>query len=652
MPQNSEHIPTLADLALKYKTITRDQYTHLNQLVDLQKREGKSPDYKELLIEQRMATSYQIDLLQLIRDYHIIRYQGETFGKIAIAKGFATEEDIHNALEIQKKEFKKSKLKKLMGEILVSMEVITTAQKKLILEVQGRQIKTMEGKESPAVKVSPTQDGMAAWIELTPKKASTISISDIKSVLAKEGITEGIYPDVLLKCRLEEAHTRFPVARQDFSQALKDARHLESLFNINLSETGEKRRGDLLVRQAPTWHRIKRVNIYGKATFTESPLDYTINCGVGTRRSKDKTSIVAAKTGTPMLSVLRSLFVHPAIHVLEDVDQRYGAVEPYANLTVTGTITGAHPVTAGHINAREIRGAMIDAIGTVTTSVGMTDATIKAQGDVRARYLHNCRIETYGNVYVDNEIFDSDIRCSGKLDSPACRIINSSIYAKQGVCILGAGSEKTGHCNIIAGGEHHIVSVANALDLEMQSVSRELEDLKREYDGQKSTAGKLFRDMAELKIFHDQAKEKKERLAREFNTNKDRLNKNQAQNIIVLISQFDKRMDTAIADLKALNKTKKKYDATAMALKKQIRQRTPKIEKLKVGIAQKMFAALELSRSGNNNPEIIIKGKACQGTVLGGAYSRHTLDQNRDAFCAKEIFGKDEAYTIRIQPTV
>ncbi len=753
MPEHSEHMPTLAELALKYGTITKDQYIHINQLVDSRKAKGKAAKYSEMLLEQNMATSYQIDLLILIRDYHIIRCQGEAFGKIAIAKGFATEKDIQNALEIQKKEFKKSKLKKLMGEILVenevitaaqkerilkeqilldqknkeaiktiqavtdntevvshislpeaeanflrvkgldmefsaaliekglaseadieqarhtqeeifkkrsvikilgdilvSMEVITTAQKNIILEAQGRQIeKNLEEDVIPAVQVFPTEDGMAAWLELTPKKDSNISIADIKSRLAKEGIIEGIYSDILLRCWLEDHHTRFPVARQDFSEILKDARRLESLFHINLSETGEKRNGDLLVRQAPEWHRIKRVNIYGKETMIESPLDFTINCGAGTRLSKDKASIVAAKTGVPRLSALRSLFIHPIINVLEDVDQRYGEVEAYANLVVSGTITGAYPVTAGDIRAREIRGGVIEAIGGVKTSVGMTDATIKAQGDVHARYLHNCRIETYGNVYVENEIFDSNIRCSGKLDSPACRIINSNIYAKQGVCILGAGSEKTRPCKIIAGGEQHIVAVANALNLEMQSVSRQLEDIKNEYDGQKSAAAKLFQKMAALKNFHDRAKEKKKGLAKAFKKNKERPKKSQTQNVLVLISQFDKRMEKAIVTLKELNKNKKSYDATALALKKQIKRLEPKIEKKKLGLAQQLFAALELSRSGENNPEIEIKGKAWKGTVVGGAYSYHTLDQNQKGVCATEISGRDGSYTINIQ---
>jgi len=88
-------------------------------------------------------------------------------------------------------------------------------------------------------------------------------------------------------------------------------------------------------------------------------------------------------------------------------------------------------VPTGSIKAREIRGAIIESIGTIRADVGITDTIIRSQGDIHARYLHNCQIETFGNIYIENEIFDSKITVSGKIDSPGCRIISSSLYAKK-----------------------------------------------------------------------------------------------------------------------------------------------------------------------------------------------------------------------------
>ena len=108
----TEHIPSLAQLALDYGTISTPQHAYLIRLHGLLAKDNKPADYGDLLLGQKMATRYQVELLKLILEYHIIRRKGEAFGKIAVEKGFATPADIRKALDIQKREFRKSRLKK------------------------------------------------------------------------------------------------------------------------------------------------------------------------------------------------------------------------------------------------------------------------------------------------------------------------------------------------------------------------------------------------------------------------------------------------------------------------------------------------------------------------------------------------------------
>ena len=76
------------------------------------KQKDKIPlDYARLLLGQKFATRYQIGLLKLIQEYYIVKKRGEEFGKIAIEKGFATQLDVQKALEFQKKEFKRARMK-------------------------------------------------------------------------------------------------------------------------------------------------------------------------------------------------------------------------------------------------------------------------------------------------------------------------------------------------------------------------------------------------------------------------------------------------------------------------------------------------------------------------------------------------------------
>jgi len=352
---------------------------------------------------------------------------------------------------------------------------------------------------------------------------SETTVPDIKILLIHHGITNGIYSDALLQSQLNHGNLNFPAARSDFSSKLITAKKFIFHLETNLTERGEKRKGETLVEQdfSPTSLVVK--DIFGKEINQDCSQKTVIRCGTGTRLSRDGASFLAAKTGVASLSIEGKLFVHPIIHVLEDADLRYGPLEPYANLSISGVLTGAYPITAGTIKAKEIRGARIESIGTIRVDVGITDTIIRSQGDIHARYLHNCQIESFGNIYIKNEIFDSKITCSGKVDSPACRIISSHIFAKKGVKLAGAGSEKTKSCTISAGGEYHLLEVGKSIAHEIDLISSKLETLKEKKEEQNQLSKKIFQKMIELKMFHDRAKTKKKHLSLEFKKKQRRI---------------------------------------------------------------------------------------------------------------------------------
>jgi hypothetical protein len=661
-------IPTIGKLALQYGTITKDQYHHLKALHTLKQNENNPMDYDQLFLKQKFATRYQIGLLVLIQEYHIIKKRGEEFGKIAIARGFATKIDVKKAIEFQKKEFKRARIKKLIGDILVESRVITTKQKNrvlkeqtlleqranniffsnqegqkdgkgidttgenidtknltdesdlsdyekdflrikvldkefaagviekglaserevfiaqkvqeeefekensikilgdimvtmefitkeqkdIILVEQGRSHDTSSKEADYQIQVITSPDKMEAKVKINKNFLSQTTISKLKTALKSHGISNGIYPDALLQGLLDMGNFEFTAARSDYSSALLKAGKMVYHLETNVTDRGEKKKGDLLAEQDLTQTTIVKKNILGRETKEDRPKNFSFQCGSGTRISQDGSSILAAKTGVASLSLERKLFIHPIIHVLEDADLRYGPLEPYANLAISGVLTGAYPITAGCIKAREIRGARIDSIGEIRVDVGITDTIIRSQGDIHARYLHNCRIETFGNIYIENEIFDSKIFSSGKIDSPKCRIISSSIFAKKGVTLAGAGSKKTKQCTITAGGEHHIIELSKSIYQEIDRITKELSLLKEERDEQEHFSQKIFQKMVELKIFHDRAKNKKEFLGKEFKTKKDQIKKEKLKNIIKLLSDFETRMEKSIASLKEL----------------------------------------------------------------------------------------------------
>jgi SHS2 domain-containing protein len=745
-------IPNLAELALQYGTITKKQCDHLNRLFHEKEKSGHPQPFEQLLLTLKLATTYQVGLLKLIREYLIIKKRGEAFGRIAIEKGFAAQEDVDRALEHQKKEFKRAKIRKLIGDILVESQVITVKQKNEVLKEQdfvdqqadlifsedadlsdarkddGGQVslteyeskflkikaldqefaarlieknmvsvreikiaqKTQEeafenenririlgdimvdlnyltqeqkllvlkeqerleqddlsdSKKQSSVLVS--ADRMEAVVEIS-EESGPLDLAAIKTALADKNIRYGIYSDAILQCNLDMGNTRFIAARQDFSVELVNQKKAVYHFDTHSIDTEEKKKGATLAEQHLGQEARVKKDLFGQHVQFSHGWEATFRCGAGTRLSKDKTKAFAAKTGFPSLSVEHKLYVHPAISVLEDADLRYGALEAYANLTISGVLTGAYPVTAGHVKAREIRGATITAIGDVESGVGITDAVIVTQGDVKARYLHNCRIETFGNVYIENEIIDSDIYSSGKVDCCNCHTISSTIYAKKGVVLSGAGSGKTNPCVIGAGTEHHILERIRQLDFEIQQIRKQSDELKEKKEEQNNFSKKMFQKMIELKIFHDRAKKKKAALTEDFKKNKNLYPKEKLNNIVKLIHNFEKRKTASLSSLKELNEIKKKYDKEVNQLEEKIKKLEPKIEKDSRDFQTDIVTFFEWARKQERLPQICIKKKAFMGTTLKGAFSSLTIDKDQHDFIAIETQTSTNQYQLTLQ---
>jgi uncharacterized protein len=756
---HTNDIPTLASLALQYGTLDQDQYRHLTALHALRKKEKNPIDYGELLLGQKFATRYQIGLLKLIQEYYVIKKMGEEFGRIAVDKGFATELDVQKAISFQKEEFKRARLKKLIGDILVESHVITAKQKENILKEQilleqraeklyskkqenalslettekkveslvpedGSELSDYEKKflrmkvldrefaacltekglaterevvraqkvqeeefekentlkilgdvmvsmafiteeqkniilvdqnrvdttdseeKDPGIQVIISPDKMMASIKIDPKFLSQISVSDIKTLLKSHEIKKGTYSDALLQSQLDIGNLNFVVARSDFSSKLLTAKKFIFHLETNLTERGEKRKGEMLAVQDLSPDRLVVKDIFGKEIDQDCNQKTVIRCGIGTRLSQDGASFLAAKTGVPSLSIEGKLFVHPIIHVLEDADLRYGPLEPYANLSISGVLTGAYSITAGTIKAREIRGARIESIGTIRAEVGITDTIIRSQGDIHARYLHNCQIETFGNIYIKNEIYDSKVTCSGMVDSPECRIISSHLFAKKGVKLAGSGSEKTKPCTISSGGEHHLLEIGKSIDQEIDQISSKLDLLKGKKEKQEEFSQKIFQKMIELKIFHDRAKNKKKRLSLEFKKNRDTFDKSKLKNMVKLISNFDARVEKSIASLKEMDKTKKMHDQTTAELEDKINSLLPKTKVAISELEEKLFLFFEWARYQENISKIEISGKAFPGTHFFGIFSSLKISSSMENFSLVEICDSDRIYKL------
>ncbi len=683
-------IPNIAMLAYRYGTINKNEFKLVNKLYN--ERPGQ-PSFNKILLNQGFATEYQIDLLNLIQDYHIIQKQGVEFGKIAFKKGFATQKDIETALLVQKTLLKKEKLKRLIGDILVKSNVITIEQKDEILLLQktieqkpslfidnilvkkkvishdqkdivlAEQKKLLKSKKNEnrffsELLIAVSDDNMEAYaiIDKSGNNKPVIPLAKLKKKLEQKKIKQGILSDSLIQCYIDNNYTMFPIA-MGTCPVEYGSQAVDYFFDINNLNTDQVKKGESLAEQKISGKGFFAKDVFGNSIERdnlENKTENLIRCGYGTRLSKDGKKAFAGKTGMPLLSVHNKLFIHPVVNILEDADLRYGKIEKYANLNISGTLTDAFPVIAGNLKAKEIRGTKLDVFGNINVDLGITGATIRCQGSIKAKYIKNSTIEAFGDVFVHHEIIDSKIIISGKVQAPLARVISSSISAKNSITIGALGSRVTEPCELSAGRDDHILLEFERIDMEIKHIRTDLDDLRKQREKNIIQAERLFKKMIQLKRFHDNIDKKKKKLENDIALIKEKNLVKEDQRTIkktqILLNKLKNKTQISITSLKAINNEKKRIDLLVKRIEKRIEKIEPEINK-RVG-------ELEIDRSMvfswvSDKPyksEINIKSRVSESTIFKGIFSKKVLKKDFKKIIVKEIKipGKDNQYSLKL----
>lgn len=776
-------IPSLGELAFQYGTIDRNQLDHI---LGMESKTGLS--HTQLMKQENMATEYQISLILLVQDFLILRQEGERFGEIAVEKGFATREDVDKALQKQLQEFRRAKLKLMIGEILVESGVITPEQKEvitrqqkllepqdhtpkedavenikpqgptprdreyavtkenqplkeikpedetlldkehavaqnnqplenleiheqtpqdnipgqealnlspeelrflkirdldkifasnvvetgfateehvnralatqklefkrqgsihllgdimvlegfltkeqrdLILAVQNR-LSTIPDKEvsQNGIEVLLSDDNMEAWIKITNDQNPPLSFTMVTDALNRRGVTHGILSNAIIQCCLDRKMTCFIAAKGDLPE-IQGTPGVKYLFDIEPKTPDNNRqeprveRGEALAELKWVEKTIHGRDVLGKSVEKELPhrRDPSVfNCGKGARIASDKDRTIAGTSGTPFLSILGHLHVFPIINVLDDADLKFGSMEEFSAINVSGILTGAYPVKAGRVKAREIRGCNLVSLGDITVFLGITNAVIKTQGSIRARYIHNSTIEAFGDVIVDHEILDSTITISGCCSAQNSRIIASTISARGGITACGIGSDITEPCHISAGREEHLVTELERIALDIAEIQKEIDRLRNSTTNMGNEIKQLFKRMIGLKRLHDAVRKEKEKIRQELEKEGGKETDREKPNTSQRLKDLDKKLVSALKILNRHNKRKKELEAELIILEKAEATARPLLMAEVQELERKRFALLSWSQKSSGVAEIRVNGKIAQGTFISGQF--------------------------------
>ena len=880
-----QSIPSLSQLAIKYGTITKDQLKEAHE--ERQKREAKGQKIKldAIFIEKKMATPYQINLLQLIQEFILVKKRSQQFGQIAVHKGYATQDEVDLALVRQQQLFRDSKVQKMLGDLLVEFGIITESQRQIVSEEQKRledislsplnsrnsqedvhppsndtpqedesqgtshdavtfnqaeqdfiKLKALDtdfalrvlekrfasvdavekamtaqnrwfdkfrklhllgdimvaegvltkkqklvilseqkrlddeipslsplGKTIPAtlpllsnnnsdehveqlaedsapkkdknrtppppsslsappepdtqgIFVHLSESRMEAWVTLpeplrtapshedddglledaekfekiennglvmppdTAKHESlgtiknkdfhiqeikdhdgdppddhkkSISSAAIREAVKKHGVTQGILSDAFIQCHIDNNDITFPAALGTYTFSSRP----EYLFDIHQSRFDGSvqpiKRNKTLAYLNENQTTLQMVDVKGNTLpkIQVSPNRALLRCGNGVVLSEKGERVLSAKGGYPALSIEEKIYLFPSLNVLGDADAKYGPLDPYTDISVSGTLTGAYKVMAGSVRASEIRGCMLEALGDITADLGIIGCTIITQGSVRAKYIHNCRIEAFGDVMPEHELIDSTLIISGRCHGPHSRIIASTITAKQGVTAAGIGSDVTEPCEISVGREDHLLGQSHQITRQMEADKKAIETLKQKKDALAQRSEKLFKKMVDLKQLHDRAQKKSDQFNRKME--KGAIQGDDAQKKTRhLIEALNEKMSTAIASLRRYNTQKKQLDTHINKVILTLKGAKIKVEKKTFFLELDRKRLYQWADAHGPQPEIVVSGRIVQGTIITGQFSTTPLKKDYQHVQIIEVGEKNnpDSYRIDITP--
>ncbi|MBF0378221.1 MAG: DUF342 domain-containing protein [Desulfamplus sp.] len=491
----------------------------------------------------------------------------------------------------------------------------------------------------------------------SPEKEKPITLTSIKSALANKGVKNGILSDAILQSHLDRKDDFFPAAvgSYDYS-SLPEFQFFANNNKTNIVDTDNNtsiedfiidspiigsdivKKGKALAVISSEKVQNKVQDVFGKIvnidnfqlnpnidsslksqeidnpkeinSIKEIDCNYSkaslmFRCGKWvsiSEFSEDKLSITAEQSGYPALSIEGKFYIFPVVNVLGDADLRFGQIDQYASLNVSGILTGAYPVNVGQVKANEIRGANVLSIGDVSVEIGIINSRIKTQGNVRAKYIHNSRIEAFGDVVVDHEIIDSTIIISGKCNVSKGRVIASRIYAKMGIAAIRVGSNITEPCVISVGCEEHIAIHSLEINQQINNIRKELDELIKQRESLDSQIKEIFEKMVELKVGYDKESANLKEMV-ELKADYDKANANLKQMVEIL---------------KQHNKQKKTLELSLEKIETNINKVKPKVKRDIAQLELDRNILLRWAESKSPLPEIKVSGRLSDETVVKG----------------------------------
>ncbi len=648
----------IGKLAVKYNFVNEEQ---IEEALAIQKQErlaGKEALLGEILVTHGMMSANQLNFLLSIQKVIETRKMDRKFGMVAVKNGFAAPEDIENALRLQKEDYKKTKIVRMVGDILVESKVMTKDQCDAILKKQKRfdQIDEAET-EIPGIpesqrmtsndacfRLTVSEDKMNALFSINKDCAISFSLQDIKDYLEAKGIKYGIVNDQIILDYLENKEVRdapLKVAEGKLPEPGVDA-SIKYCFDTDPLKVGTVRnggsidfkdrgsipqvkKGDLLAEKIPAVEGTAGHDVYGRYLAVPKPKDKALRRGKGATVSEDKLKIFAETDGMPEISAIGKVYVSPRLEIPGGVGLKSGHVDFDGKIDVLGTIQSGYRVKGNSLKANEILKADIEMDGDIRVSGGIIGAKIKSGGSLSAMYVHESEIEIMGDVLIEKEIIDSKINTSGTCMAKGGPILSSRISAKKGIQAIQIGSEISKPCHLSVGFDEKVKDDIEAIKAIIPKIKQEETEYQRrlrEIENEPSIIEKVIADMAQIQ---DRAEVKRRALSEEMEKLKKAGDDAQYEGAEARLSELDSEIKNRELKLENLFNKQDEIKTEISDLNQKIEDAGRRVQ----GLREQISEIIDWSTTEKGVPEIIVHDVIYSDTTINGIYSSLRVTHNQ-----------------------
>lgn len=511
---NDHHDQMVAKLALAYNLISSEQYLKTLSIRSETVVGGKPPRLTAILVDRGFVSADQLDFLHQAKDMITQKRKEKRYGSLAVSQGYITEDELGEALAIQKRE------KKEIGRILLDEGFLTDEQHTAILHLQATtqvQIPTLEEmrrmieekngitlQKKDAVILNVSQDALRAVLVL-PESRRDVSLREIRSFLDDQGICFGMVDDEAIEdclaCRNLGVNA-FIVARGQTSVPPETGpmvyhfEHPPLDLDIDTGRRPMVRKGECLAEREILRPGKPRITVYGASLDETGVSDGLFIPGNGTRMDEAQGSILSMHDGEPFrhpdgaVCVLKELLLH-------DEGLKAGPVRHDGTLRVTASISPGADITAVHIVAGSIDGAVIKADGNLWVDGELSGTTVISAGSVHARAISGCTISCVGDVFSETDIIDSEIRTLCRCKA-AKKINKSSIYAARGIEAQAVVSGKD-RPSILEFGKEEVPAYISGEEEAVMVLEESIQDLVSQIHARESMLGTTGQVISEIR---------------------------------------------------------------------------------------------------------------------------------------------------------